>query len=153
MLSLPRALDFLLFWLLLLIRCSGTAVAISQSDIPSEIRLTAGLLHSPPFAFIEYEELGMDMLPGADTASGKPMFRGFTVDLLERLKVFASKDQVDLQVDLHPAPEFYSDAFDMVASDCDSSKARNPCDRFDLIVGKFMVIFLFDTKYYSERTT
>lgn len=139
MFSLRRALKLLHIWPLLLIRCSGT-VAISANEYPSEIRLSAGVVHSPPFAFVEEASSGTDMFPGADTATGEPTFRGFTIDLLERLKEFALMDNVDLQVDLKRAPEFYEDAFELVASDCDggvnSDNGLNVCNRFDMMIGK-----------------
>lgn len=118
--------------------------AISPEDYPSEIRLNAGVLHSPPFTYIEEEpasENTMAMFPGSDTATGKTTFRGFTIDLLERLKVFASVDNVDLQVDLRPAPDFYDDAFTLVASDCETTIQRGTsqaCHKYDLLVGELV---------------
>lgn len=97
---------------------------------PSHIKLRAGILHAPPFAVV------------GERYDGAPYYTGFQLDLLERLSIFALKDDnVTLEFDLTTAPSQYGDALDLVAKDCQNSKLNNNtldhCQQFDLIVGDY----------------
>jgi Bacterial extracellular solute-binding proteins, family 3 len=93
------------------------------------IRVKAGVLHAPPFAFVTQQ------------LSGDVQFRGFHIDLIDRLKIFALEiDNVDFQVDLSVGPPYYDSAIDVIANDCNTTvnpRPREECDAFDLILGDF----------------
>lgn len=98
--------------------------------MPSQIRLRAGVLQAPPFAFIDEDPVTQEL-----------QFRGFHVDLIERMKRFALElDNVALQVDFDRGPPHYATAVDVVANDCNTTQNPNPqedCQAYDLILGDF----------------
>ena len=111
----------------------------SSTPYPSEITLRAGVLHAPPFAMIN------------DTV-WPYSYSGFQMDLLDRLKIFAQRDNVTLTVHLSPSPPQYGDALDLVANDClanndgnnsnnnnitSTTRQEDECHQFDLIVGDY----------------
>lgn len=77
---------------------------LQTSVLPSTIRLRAGVLHAPPFAVTKESN-----------------FSGFQIDLMERLKIYAAQDNITLEILYSKAPNLYSDAFDLVANDCNST--------------------------------
>ncbi|CAB9526188.1 acid type B receptor subunit 2 [Seminavis robusta] len=98
-----------------------------DEDVPSRIFLRGGVLHSPPFAFVD-----------KDPETGEASFRGFQLDLLERLKIFAYQDDgIELHVELFEAPDFYTDAFNLIANDCNRTNGRGHCDTFDFMLADF----------------
>jgi Bacterial extracellular solute-binding proteins, family 3 len=114
----------LLWWFLL--PCASTGAKVDQ--FPSEIRLKAGVLHAPPMAMVE------------ELQSGETKFKGLQIDFLNRLIIFAAQDGVTLQVDLQPSPSQYAEAFNLIASDCNTTNNPNPkeaCDQFDILLGDF----------------
>lgn len=78
------------------VACLLLIALVSQSavlawEFPSSITLRAGVLHAPPFATVDILE------------DGSIEYGGFQVDLLQRMKIFAARDNVDLQVELKPS--------------------------------------------------
>ena len=62
------------------------------------------------------------------------------IDLLDSLKVFAASDSINLTVDLSTAPDFYEDAFELVASDCRNATWEPEsvdCNTYYFVVGDF----------------
>lgn len=91
---------------------------------PKKLSLRAGVLHAPPFA-IRHDD---------------GTYSGFQPDLLDRLKIFAARDGVDLDFVLSDAPAQYGPALDLIANDCNTTANPNTledCRRFDLIVGDY----------------
>ena len=82
--------------------------AAASANFPSQIKLRGGVLHAPPFAYLE---------PATDDDGVEPSFQGFQIDLLELLKLYAEKDNVTLDVDLSLAPPQYDIAFHHVAGE------------------------------------
>lgn len=108
----------------------AAAAEQSNDDLPpSNLRLRAGILHAPPFAI-------RDVL-----YDGAIRFRGFQIDLLDRLSQFALEDNVTLTFEMSTAPSQYDDAFNTVAKDCEQllGAGNETCSQFDLIVGDFYV--------------
>ena len=94
---------------------------------PSSLTLRAGVLLAPPFAMWNGGSTSME---GSAT--------GFSLDLLDRLKIFAQADGVALHFNLSEAPSQYGPALDLVANDCAQAAAdTTDCDKFDLIVGDY----------------
>lgn len=110
-------------------------LSVVAVEYPSHITLRGGVLHAPPFAFVETASSGDD----GNITTTNVTFRGFQIDLLERIKMFAAQDNVTLDVDLSPAPPQYDSAFDLVANDCaeNSSLQQEDCQQFDMIVGDY----------------
>ena len=55
-----------------------TLTALARGQEPArEVRLRAGVIHTPPFGFVEQDPNSQDF-----------QFRGFHIDLIERLKIF-----------------------------------------------------------------
>ena len=113
--------------LLLSLSLSGLSSLLASSEYPSQITLRGAVLHAPPFAYVESDD------------NGDLSYRGFQVDLIERLKIFAAQDNVTLDVALSQAPPLYGPALDLVANDC-LSVVENPeesCNQLDMIVGNY----------------
>ena len=106
--------------LLLLLRVFWSSAAWAL-EYPTHISLRAGVLHAPPFAYVE------------TAGDGSISFSGFETDMLERLKTFAAQDNVTLEFDLSPSPPNYGDALDLVANDCPEGKNDNTieCNQFE----------------------
>ena len=111
-------------------------LSVAAVEYPSHITLRGGVLHAPPFAFVETANSDDDV---GNTTTANVTFSGFQIDLLERIKAFAAQDNVTLEVDLFPAPPQYGSAFDLVANDCveNSSRKKEECQQFDMIVGDY----------------
>jgi ABC-type amino acid transport substrate-binding protein len=113
----------------------ASTLSLEPSQYPAEVRLKAGVLHAPPFAIVEetwQNETGKNV-----TAIS---FRGFQIDLLERMKIFAANDGVDLKVELTESPRLYADAFNLLANDCNTTANQNlleDCQKFDVIIGNY----------------
>jgi hypothetical protein len=113
-------------WFLLL--AAGTPPALCSLEPPSKMTFRGAVLHAPPFATVVEQE------------DGNIEYGGLQVDLLNRMKIFAAEDNVELTVDLSPAPPQYGPAFNLVANDCNSTVNPNPaedCERFDVMVANF----------------
>ena len=92
----------------------------------------AAVLHAPPFATV-VERIKADGSIGYE-------YGGLQVDLLQRMKIFAAQDGIDLTIYLRPAPAQYGPAFDLVANDCNTTTNPNPiedCDLYDVMVANF----------------
>jgi len=97
-------------------------------DFPTKLTLRGGVLHAPPFATVE------------EQPDGSFVYGGFQVDLLDRMKIFASQMNITLNFQLSPSPPMYGDAFDLVANDCNTTAVNNTledCNKFDFIVANF----------------
>ena len=111
-----------------------------QDDFRTEITLRGAVLHSSPFAIVE-----------RDPTTGDLSARGLQIDLLERLPVFAARDNVSLKFELQPfqySPDHtYSKALDWIANDCrcdtnttsSNSTYDNDChcNSFDLVIADY----------------
>jgi ABC-type amino acid transport substrate-binding protein len=96
-------------------------------NFPSNITLRGGVLHAPPFATVEEGPSGF-------------AFGGFQVDLLQRMTIFAAKDNVTLKIEMSPSPPQFGPAFDTVANDCIMTKNNytlEDCNKFDFIVANY----------------
>ncbi|CAB9499078.1 acid type B receptor subunit 1 [Seminavis robusta] len=119
----------LLLILSLLPRCAFGSIVEPPFEVPSSVTLRAAVLHAPPFATVEANANGTGY-----------SFSGFQVDLLERLKVFAERDNVHLDFDLTVAPSFYDAALNLVAHDCVPPYGQQhdqSCQQLDFILGNF----------------
>lgn len=113
---------------ILLLSSLTNALQLDASHFPSAVHLKAAVLHSPPMAIVERLE------------SGETSFSGFQIDLLERLKIFAAQDGVDLHLDLMQSPPLYSHAFNLLANDCNTTANPNKledCHHYDMIIGDY----------------
>eukprot|EP00566_Odontella_aurita_P007167 CAMPEP_0113567734 /NCGR_PEP_ID=MMETSP0015_2-20120614/23442_1 /TAXON_ID=2838 /ORGANISM="Odontella" /LENGTH=737 /DNA_ID=CAMNT_0000470165 /DNA_START=104 /DNA_END=2317 /DNA_ORIENTATION=+ /assembly_acc=CAM_ASM_000160 len=93
-------------------------------ELRKKLSLRAGVLHAPPFAI----------------RNDDGTYAGFQPDLLDRLKIFAAEDGVDLEFVLSDAPAQYGSALDLIANDCNTTENPNllqDCRKFDLIVGDY----------------
>ncbi|CAB9506006.1 acid type B receptor subunit 2 [Seminavis robusta] len=116
----------------------ATACMAHKGPIPPDLTLRVGLFQNPPVSFVSKENEGIQ-------------FRGFYVELLESLQVFATADNVTLQFELKEVTSSYNDAFSMVANDCKEvfsaslgeregdywDEDDDKCNRYDVIAGSF----------------
>ena len=85
-------------------------------------------------------------------------FSGFEIDLINEMKKYALEyDNITLEVNLLLAPITYTDAFDLVATDCNDIIEKNEpakqgydCTMFDMIIGDF---FSNPTRYERADLT
>jgi len=116
---------------LLIVACGATMVpTFAQTALVNqsldEVTFHGGVLHAPPFATVVEQE------------DGTIEYGGFQIDLLQRLQIFAARDNVKLNIELSPAPPQYGPAFDLVASDCEEvSSTPEDCGKFDILVANF----------------
>lgn len=113
----------------LLMMLTNSIHGFAFSGFPKNITLRGGVLHAIPQAIVE-------KLP-----DGTYNYSGFQIDLLERLQIFAKKDDVNLEFILSLAPTSYGDALDLVANDCNATGINEnlleDCNKFDIIVGDY----------------
>ena len=98
-------------------------------EFPSSITLRAGVLHAPPFAMIQAEEYG-------------DVYDGFQIQMLQSMKTFARRDNVELDFVFSPSPPQYGDALDLVANDCNTTvnpNSQTDCNQYDVIIGDYYV--------------
>ncbi len=75
-----------------------------------------------------------------ETEEGPGNYYGYEIDLLSEIQHVAEQDGYHLTFDMELSPQRYTDAFDLVANDCNTTINPNPleeCQRFDLIVGDY----------------
>ena len=103
----------------------GSATHPQNLIFPRDLTLRAQVVHAPPFAIAHVHPNGITT------------FSGLQVELMEALKVFTAKDNVNLAFNLEQSPPTYAGALDFIANDCNTTSNPKPaenCEKSDLVV-------------------
>mmetsp|Transcript_28462 Transcript_28462/g.69038 ORF Transcript_28462/g.69038 Transcript_28462/m.69038 type:complete len:719 (+) Transcript_28462:29-2185(+) len=95
---------------------------------PESITWRCEVLNDLPFARVT------EITPGVYN------FSGVQPDMLEAIKEFAAEDGIDVTFELDKSPKTYNDAFNLIASDCNTTDNPNPkedCEKYDLCIADF----------------
>lgn len=100
--------------------------ASAIAEYPANIRLQVGVLPLVPWIYVV-----------EDPETGKVVYQGFMMELMEHLSSFAARDNVTLEFNVTAVPGTHDDIMELVSNTCLETKSPEECGQFDLIAGDY----------------